>query len=191
MAESKASARRAAVALRRGKVLQMRAEGASYDEIWAAFPDEYRSRSAAIQDVQRALMQTVAEPAAELRALEVARLEMLWIKVVDVLTRDHVMVSHGRVIYLREPECSHDKDDDDPRDAGEPLRDSGPIIAAARELRALSESRRKLLGLDAATVVQVISDDVLDAEIRQLTEDLKRAEAAKASGAEGTEAAEG
>ncbi len=135
-------------------------------------------------------MQAVAEPAAELRALEAARLDMLWRRAMLVLSRKHIAVSHGRIIYLREPECKHGFEDEGAPVQGEPLLDDGPVLAAIRELRQLSESRRKLFGLDAATVVQVISDDILDAEIRRLTEELDRADTAKAADAtavEGTE----
>jgi hypothetical protein len=173
MAESKTSPRRIQVAIRRGKVLQMRAAGMSYDQIQQAFPDDYRSRAAVVQDVQRALMSVVAEGAADLRALEAARLDMLWVKAMQVLSRTHVAVSNGRVVYLS-------------RDGQEtPVQDDGPILSAIRELRSLSESRRKLFGLDAPTQVQVMNDDALDLEIRRLTEELSRAAAAEAEDAEG------
>jgi hypothetical protein len=203
VAESKASARRVHVALRRGEALKMRAAGATYDQIWEAFPDEYRSRAAVIQDVQRALMSVVAEGAADLRALEAARLDLLWTKAMEVLQARHITVSHGRVVYLgdgaREDGESRtdwarrrlehfltgagDEDDDGPRD-GEPLIDHGPTLSAIRELRALSESRRKLFGLDAPAQVQVMNDDALDLEIRRLTEELNRAAATEAATAE-------
>jgi hypothetical protein len=165
----------------------MRAAGMTYDQIWSAMPGEYRSRSALIQDAQRALLQVVAEPAADLKALEAARLDMLWVKAMQVLSRSHVVVSHGRVVYMREPKINGDGT----KDVGEPLQDSGPVLAAIRELRFLSESRRKLFGLDAATVVQVISDDALDAEIKKLSAELDAAEAAKATDIEGAETPEG
>lgn len=48
--------------------------------------------------------------------------------------------------------------------------DEHVVVAAARELRRLSESIRKMLGLDAPSrrIVEVITEDVIDAELRQL-----------------------
>lgn len=184
MPESKASARRAAVALRRGKAVKMRAAGATYDEIFAAMPHDptdphagYRSRSALIQDIQRALMLTVAEPAADLRALEAERLDMLWRRLMQVLSRTHIAVSHGKIVYTTGPDGFES-----------PLTDDGPVVAAARELRQLSESRRKLFGLDAPAQVQVVSDDAIDEEIKRLTAELERAAAEQAADAADAEA---
>lgn len=170
--ESKNSPRRIHVAQRRAKVLQMRAAGATYDQILAQFPDDYRTRQAVIQDVQRALMQTVGEPAAELRALESARLDMLWVRAMQVLSRTHLTVSNGKVMYTT-----------DANGQQQPLQDDAPVLNAIRELRQISESRRKLLGLDAPAQIQVMSDESVDAEIRRLTEELDRAAAHETSGA--------
>jgi hypothetical protein len=181
--EGKTSPRRVQVALRRAKVLQMRAAGASPAQILAAFPDDYKTEAAVYQDIQRALLSVVREPAAELKALENARLDMLWVKGMQVLSRSHVTVSHGKIVYVTTATP----------DGGiqeTPLQDDGPVLAAIRELRRLSESRRKLNGLDAPTQVQVINDDLLDAEIRRLTEELGRAEARQAADAEDPEGAE-
>lgn len=169
---SKTSAFRVRVALRRAKVLQMRAAGATYEQILAQFPNDYKSRAAVVQDVQRALMSTVGEPAAELRALESARLDMLWVRAMHVLTKTHIVVSNGQVMYITGTDG-----------VKRPLEDDAPVLAAVRELRNLSESRRKLLGLDAPAQVQVMSDDSIDAEIRRLAEELDRSAAAQAAGA--------
>jgi hypothetical protein len=182
--EDKTSPRRVRVALRRAKILQMRAAGASREQIWQAFPDDYRSLAAVTQDLQRAMMQAVAEPAAELRALENARLDMLWVRAMQVLSRTHVVVSHGRIVYVMTTTAEGGIQET-------PLQDDGPVLAAIRELRMLSESRRKLNGLDAPTQVQVINDDLIDAEIRRLTEELDRAAAGQAPDAEAVAAEEG
>ena len=184
MPESAASARRVHVAQRRGKALKMRAAGASYDEILAAMPHDptnphvgYKTRSALIQDIRRALMLTVSEPAADLRALEAERLDLLWRRAMQVLTRTHIAVSHGKIVYTT-----------DERGNEKPLSDDAPVLAAIRELRQISESRRDLLGLDAPRVVQVVSDDALDEEIKRLSAELDRAAAEQAGHAAGAEA---
>ena len=52
--------------------------------------------------------------------------------------------------------------------------DEGTILGCARELRHLSQSIRKLLGLDAPSrrIVEVITEDVIDAELRALTAEM-------------------
>ncbi|WUH94574.1 hypothetical protein OG900_33460 [Streptomyces sp. NBC_00433] len=72
----------------------------------------------------------------ELIAVEAAELDQLYVQALEVLERDHIHVSQGRVV----------KDDE-----GVPLLDDGPKLAAIRELRNLRESYRRLYGLDAAT----------------------------------------
>lgn len=184
MYESAASARRVLVAQRRGKALTLRASGATYDEIHAELPYDpdnphngYKTRAALIQDIQRALMATVAQPAADARALEAERLDLLWRRAMQVLERTHIMVSHGKVVYSSADGFEN------------PLTDDAPVLAAIRELRFLSESRRKLFGLDAAQVVQVVSDDAIDEEIKRLSAELERAAAGQAPDPEGSEAA--
>lgn len=170
--EAKTSPRRVSVAMRRAKVLQLRAAGATYDQILAQFPDEYRSRAAVVQDVQRALVQTVGEPAAELRALYDVRLEMLWVRAMQVLSRQHLTVSNGKVMYVTDASGQQ-----------QPLHDDAPILAAIREARQINESQRKLHGADAPARVEVMTDGAIDAEIRRLAEELDRAAAANAAGA--------
>lgn len=68
------------------------------------------------------------------RRSESARLEKIANKLTEILDGDHPLVSNGR------------RFDD--------LTDNGPVIAAARELRQISESLRKLYGVDAPTRTQ-------------------------------------
>lgn len=69
------SPRRVKVAQRRGKALEMRRAGYRLDEIAAALG--YRSRSAVSQDLSRALARIVDEPARDVLALELSRLDGL------------------------------------------------------------------------------------------------------------------
>jgi hypothetical protein len=133
VAEPKTSPRRIAVAQRRAQALKLRLTGARYDDIAAQLG--YSTRAAAIQDVQRALVASVHEPAEELRALEVQRLDMLWQTALRVLTRQHVTVSNGKVVHLD----------------GTPVKDDGPILAAIDRLLRIQERRAKLLGLPSRT----------------------------------------
>jgi hypothetical protein len=133
---------------------KMRASGATYAEIAAAL--DLCDVTAAWRAVGRALAATVAEPAAEVRQLELARLDEATAAAFAVLRKDHLAHSHGKVITLD----------------GKPVLDDGPKLAAIDRIVKISERRAKLLGLDAPTQVQVITVDLIDAEIARLAAEL-------------------
>lgn len=160
-----------AVAQRREQAIKLRMAGVRYEDI--ARQLGYASRGAAACDVQRALASTIAEPSEEMRALEVQRLDMLWQNAMKVLSRHHVTVSNGKVVTLD----------------GEPVKDDGPVLQAIDRLLRIQERRAKLLGLDAPAKHEVVTLDAIDAQIRALTEELERADAAAAE-LDGTEAGE-
>lgn len=115
---------------------RLRAQGWAYRRIAAHLGI---SVSTAHTRVERALKETVQEAAAEVRTLELERLDALYVAAMDVLERQHVTVSHGKVIYQGE----------------QPLIDDGPVLAAIDRLLKISERRAKLLGLDSAEKVEV------------------------------------
>lgn len=174
--ESNTSPRRIKTAVRRAEALRMRAAGCKYEDIAQALG--YSSRSAAAQDVQRALMVAVSEPATEVRALELTRLDDLWVAALAVLKRPHLTVSNGRVVTINNTDG-----------LPVPVEDDGPVLQAIDRLLRIQERRAKLLGLDAPTKVEVINDDLIDAEIRRLTDELDRAAAAEAADVADTPAA--
>ena len=140
--------RNPATAANDARAADLRAQGWTYQQI----ADElgYQSKSSAIDAIRRAIRDACAGPAQDLIDLEVTRLEMITDEVLEILQRDHVTVSHGKVI----------KDDD-----GNPLLDDGiKLQAVDRYLRA-RESFRKLLGLDAPSRVSVdaqqLGDEIL------------------------------
>lgn len=114
-----------------------------------AIADElgYYDASAARKAIRSALSAIVREPAQRLIAQEAERLDSLYEEALEVLLRDHVTVSHGKVI----------KDDD-----GNPLLDDGPKLAAIDRLVKVRESYRKLLGLDAPSRVSVDAQQLGD-----------------------------
>lgn len=145
--------------------------GWMYKEIAAAMDI---SKSNAYESVQRGLRasrditQATAEQA---RAAHRARLDRATEVAIEVMERDHVTVSHGKVI----------KDDE-----GKPILDDAPKLAAAGQVKALSESLRKLDGLDAPTrtesTVTVAPQDIELAEIIRLAEAKNAAEEARLRG---------
>lgn len=112
--------------------------GMSYRELAAA--TGYTNPGSVWRAVQRCRQAVLAQAGAELIGSEAAQLDDLFVSAMEVLERDHLVVSHGKVIT--------DTD-------GTPLLDDGPKLAAIREMRAIRESYRKLLGVDAAQKLNV------------------------------------
>lgn len=136
---------RAGTAERDAKACRMRVAGLTYDQIAGELG--FRDRSGARRAVKRALAATAREPAGELIALELERLDHLTRQLQRALVDISYAVTAGGKIVCHPA-------------TGELLRDYGPVIAAARELRQVSESRRKLLGLDAPAKTRIeIFDD--------------------------------
>ncbi|NUP23448.1 MAG: hypothetical protein HOZ81_46820 [Streptomyces sp.] len=121
---------------RDAEATRLRSRGLSYRQIAAELGMHPSSAYAA---VQRAMAEVIAEPASEALAFELARLDELHRAALGVLERRHVTVSNGRVIYV-----------DD-----KPLLDDGPVLQAIDRLVKISESRRRLLGLDQPAKTQV------------------------------------
>jgi len=117
---------------------RLRSEGKTFQQISDALG--YGDRGAAWRGIQRARRAILREPAEHLIQVESARLDELYVTALDVLERDHVTVSNGRVMY---------------DDEGKPILDDGPKLAALRELRQIRESYRKLHGLDQPAKVAV------------------------------------
>lgn len=127
---------------RAAQAARLRAKGWSYQRI----ADElgYADKSGAWVAVQRVLKETIAEPAEELRQMERDRLDHLAEAAWAVLERQHVTVSNGRIVSLD----------------GAPLPDDGPVLQAIDRLLRISESRRKLEGLDAPSRVSVDAENL-------------------------------
>lgn len=119
-------------------------------ERWARDGWEYRhiadamgiSVSTAWDRVQRGLRIIDAvtyETAERARAAHRARLHAAAEVAMQVMARDHVHVAHGKVVT---------------DDAGNVILDDGPKLAAAGKVKELSESLRKLDGLDQPSKVE-------------------------------------
>lgn len=132
-------ARQVEITERRTRAIQLRNAGASWTDI--ANELGYANGSAASNDVTRALdvaNRDLTESVEVFRDRELDRLDQLRQAAVEVLERHHVTVQNGKVVRL-----------DD-----EPLLDDAPVLAAIDRLVKISESQRKLLGLDSAVKVE-------------------------------------
>lgn len=143
---------------RDAEAARMRARSRTYQEIGDTLGV---SRQAAHQMVKRALAAVLEEPAEELRQVELAKLDVLERAVTAVLEREHLMVSHGRIVSRRTDQIEQ-RDGQDVTDIDgnpvyiwEELKDDSPVLAAADRLVKISESRRKLMGLDSPVKLAV------------------------------------
>jgi hypothetical protein len=100
----------------------------------------YSNKGDAWRAVDKCRKAVVQQAGAELVASEAAQLDDLYVAALEVLERDHLVVSHGKVVTGND---------------GQPLLDDGPKLSAIRELRAIRESYRKLHGLDAEKKINV------------------------------------
>jgi hypothetical protein len=135
---------------RRTQVVQLRADHLTFEQIGRTLginkSTAKRAYDAAMADSrERSIEAAEAHKAAELAVLSAVRVKLL-----GILNAQHPYVNDGRVV--------------------QGVKDVGPNIAAARELRQLSERMSKLLGLDAPSrrIVEVVTEDIVDAELRRL-----------------------
>lgn len=131
-AEDPRTAERAAAAI------DLRAQGRTYQQI----ADElgYADKGQAWRAVERGKLAILKEPVERLIQTEAERLDELYVEALEVLSREHVTVSHGKVV------CD---------ETGTPILDDGPRLAALDRLVKIRESYRKLHGLDAEKKVSV------------------------------------
>lgn len=102
----------------------------------------YSGRAAAYSAAKREMDRRqieVGETVDDVRQAELAHLEMLSDRGLQILATTHLHVSAGAVTHHN----------------GRPMIDDGPTMAAIQTLLKVSESRRKLLGLDAATKAEI------------------------------------
>jgi hypothetical protein len=146
---------------RDSQAVELRRRGLSYRQIAAQL--EWKNQASAYEAVKRGLADAITEPAAEVRRLELDRLDEYQRHALRVLATPHWTVSQGVVVKL-----------EDANGAEQPLADDAPVLAALDRLIKISERRARLLGLDAParTRVEVITEDAVDAAIRQLEREI-------------------
>jgi hypothetical protein len=115
----------------------------TYDELATMFG--YSHRSDARKGVQRAIADVARPAVSKLIAAESDELDILYAEACAILQRNHVTVSHGRVVTWRNPETNEE----------EPLPDDGPKLAAITAALRIRESYRKLHGLDQPAKTEV------------------------------------
>jgi hypothetical protein len=141
------------------KALSLSRQGLTYDQIASTMG--YRDRSGAFRAVQRGLRDAFREEADELVQMEAERLQALRRLFERIAATPHYAATPSGKIVVHP-------------DTDEPLLDDGPALQAGLALLRVSESWRKLKGLDAPAKsrVEVITEDVVDAEIKRLNAEI-------------------
>jgi hypothetical protein len=100
----------------------------------------FYDRGEAWRAVQRAKRDVLKPAVDKLIQTESEQLDQLYVMAMEILERNHVMVSHGRVVY---------------GDDGEPLLDDGPRLQAIQAALRIRESYRKLHGADQPAKAEI------------------------------------
>lgn len=176
---------------------RLRALGWTYQristELWDGNP------GTAHKAVRRAYGRIVREPAQEALDLELTRLDMLLERAMDVVERKHLAISNGKVVHQKiavpvldaAGQQVIDPTTDKPltEDRWVPVEDDAPLLNAIAQALRISESRRKLLGLDAPAKkrVEVITTDQFTEAMKELADqiDAQEARIARRQAAEG------
>ncbi len=148
----------AAVAARRTRLIEYRRARRPYAEFYEELG--YGSAAAARRDFNRALEENLAEvrtTAEAYREEELSELDHLAATAIEVMRTPHYEVTQAGKIA------------EDPR-TGLPLLDDKPRLAAIDRLLKIQDRRAKLLGLDSAQKVEVLTLGALEAEAARLNE---------------------
>ncbi len=123
------------------------------------------SVSTAHDRVQRAIAAVPVEAVNQIRAVELDRLDDAFRGAYRLMHTDQVKVDHGKVV----------RDDV----TGEPIIDHTLKLSALRSLLRIAEGRRRLIPhLEApkTATLTVMTEDVVDAQIRELEAELARSD---------------
>ena len=156
---------RIATMARQDRARELHEQGMTWQEVAAECG--YRSRGAAYEGALSSARRDPGRGRNERIALHNERLEWLISQAELVYRRKHYVVAgkDGVIVYGPKPSDGLPV---------EPLDDDAPKLEALKLIKSLDESQRKLWGDDAPTrkIVEVITEDVIDAEIRRLEAEL-------------------
>jgi|SRR5215469_7168782 len=155
---------------------RLRARGLTLRQIAA---EQHTSSGRVYERLMRAYQAVMVEAVDQLRRTECDRLDMVIAKLWDIVDRRHIAHGNGRPVMVLVGYETHEDGTERLDDSGkripryETLEDDGPKMAALNSIVRASESKRKLLGLDAPTrtAITVITEDAVDARLRQLDDE--------------------
>lgn len=163
-------------AQRDAEATRLKKRGLSYREIAAELGCDVSTAYRGVQRTLQATREGAAEDAADIRAMELERLEDMRALVMEVLDREHVTVSNGRIIRRQigweRDDAGEIQTDGEGKPIGiyEDLPDDAVILNAVDRLLRISESIRRLTGTDAEKKInlsggvtyEVVGVDVAD-----------------------------
>jgi hypothetical protein len=109
----------------------------SYQEIADRFG--YYDRSQAWRGIQSAKRDVAAPAITKLRQVESEELDALYVMAMEIIERNHVVVSHGQVVYGQD---------------GNPLPDDGPRLQAIQTALRIRDQYQNLHGLKQPAKVE-------------------------------------
>ncbi|WP_432021091.1 hypothetical protein [Streptomyces sp. 1222.5] len=109
----------------------------SYQEIAERFG--YTDRSTAWRGIQAAKRDVALPAVSKLRQVEAEQLDALYVMALEIIERNHVVVSHGRVVH---------------GDDGQPLPDDGPRLQAIQTALRIRDQYQNLHGLKQPAKVE-------------------------------------
>ena len=114
----------------------------------------FSNESGVTKAIARALKDVQAPAVAELRASQQTVIDTMKSAALDILARQHVAHSNGRVVYDLEGEAG-------PDGKLHPVLDDGPRLAAIGQLRQVLEREAKLWGTDSPIRTVVEGDELV------------------------------
>jgi hypothetical protein len=112
----------------------------------------YADKSGARKAIERAIAEGQSTATDEMRQIEVARAEEIYLMAREIARKNHPVVSHGKVMY----------------DEGARLVDDGPKLAAMDRMIAAMSRKAKLLKLDTDNKITEISLAMIQADLARM-----------------------
>lgn len=175
------SAARMSAKDKRAAVVRARLDGHQWDK--CAEIAGYSNATAAHRAFRQYCKETPVEDVEERRDIERQRLEDLMVEARAILARQHVVVNNKGIVGRYTGKIQRDETGEfmyvedasgvyRPVYVFEPLQDDEPALRAINTIRQLSESIRKLLGLDMPVRIEIDKGEV-DEEIVALVKEMQ------------------
>jgi hypothetical protein len=117
--------------------------GTSYRQLAARFG--YYDKGAAWRAIQGVKAEVVRPAVTRLIQAESEQLDSLYVMALEIIERNHVIVSHGKVVTMRDPDTGEEK----------PLQDDGPRLQAIQTALRIRDQYQNLHGLKQPAKTEV------------------------------------
>lgn len=117
--------------------------GTTYRELAELFG--YYDKGTAWRAIQAVKAEVVRPAVTKLIATESEQLDSLYVMALEIIERNHIVVSHGKVVTMRDPETGEEK----------PLQDDGPRLQAIQTALRIRDQYQNLHGLKQPAQVAV------------------------------------